>query len=101
MSETISCPYGDNCPQVITNRNSIELLAQKIDLQNQHINEKMDSMAGDVREMKNFLSEKLDEKIDERIKTALDAYQAKILRWIVCTLLGSGGLSALLTLLLK
>lgn len=95
------CPYGNECPQILTNKNSIELIAQKIDMQNQFMVDKMSTMADDVREMKNFLSEKLDEKIDERVKTALDTYQAKILRWIVCTLIGSGGLSALLTLLLK
>ena len=95
------CPYNDNCPQVLTNKNSIELITQKIELQNTYICEKMDSMASDIREVKNFLNEKLDEKIDARVEEALNKYQAKILRWIVCTLLGSGGLSAIIALLIK
>lgn len=100
MSDNL-CPYGDSCPQVITNKNSIELLTQKIDLQNQHINEKIDDIASDVREVKTFLNEKLDDKIDSRISIAMDKMQAKMFRWCLGALLGSGGLSALLTLLLK
>lgn len=101
MSETINCPYGDNCPQVITNRNSIELLAQKIDLQNQHINEKMDSISSDVKEVKDFLNEGLDKKIDERIEAAWNKKVASLTKWIVTSVIGSSGLTALITLLIK
>lgn len=101
MSETISCPYGDSCPQVTINRNSIELLAQKIDLQNQHINEKIDSISVDVREVKDFLNTGLDQKIDERIEAAWNAKVAKLTRWIVTSVIGSSGLTALITLLIK
>lgn len=101
MSETMNCPYGDNCPQVLANKNTIELITQKIELQNTYLCEKMDSMASDIKEVKNFLNEKLDEKIDARVEEALNKYQAKILRWIVCTLLGSGGLSAVIAFLIK
>ena len=95
------CPYGNDCPQIINNKNSIELLTQKIELQNTYMCEKMDSMASDVKEIKTFLNEKLDEKIDSRVEEALNKYQAKILRWIIATLLGSGGLSALIAVLIK
>ena len=100
MSDNI-CPYGDNCPQVITNKNSIELLTQKIDLQNQHINEKIDDIASDVREVKDFLNEGLDKKIDERIEAKWNEKVAKLTRWIVTSVVGSSGLTALITLLIK
>ena len=95
------CPYGDNCPQVITNKNSIELLTQKIDLQNQHINDKIDDIATSVREVKDFLNEGLDKKIDERIEAKWNEKVAKLTRWIVTSVVGSSGLTALITLLIK
>ena len=101
MSESIQCPFGDSCPQTLTNQSKLDLLAQKIELQNSHTNQKLDEVCGDLKEIKTFLNEKLDEKIDSRVKIALDAYQAKVLRWLVVTLLSSGGLSAVLTLILS
>ena len=103
MSEnkTIQCPFGDSCPQTLTNQSKLDLLAQKIELQNTHTNQKLDEVCGDLKEIKTFLNEKLDEKIDERVAIALDKVQARMFRWLIVTLLGSGGLSTLLTLLLK
>lgn len=101
MSENITCPYEDNCPNVLKSENKIDLLSQKIDLQNQHMNDKLDEVISDVREIKLFLNEGLDKRIDSRINIAMDKAQAKMLRWCLGALLGSGGLSALLTLLLK
>lgn len=101
MSENIQCPFNGSCPQTIQNANEIEKLNERMELQNKYIIEKIDTIASDVREVKTFLNEKLDEKVDERVKIALDAYQAKILRWLLVTLLGSGGLSAIISLLLN
>ena len=101
MSENTLCPYGDSCPTVISNQNKIDLLSQKIELQSEHTNSKLQEVCDDLKEIKNFLNEKLDEKIDSRVKIALDAYQAKVLRWLIVTLLGSGGLSALLAFIIK
>lgn len=98
MSE---CPYNESCPAVLSNQNKIDLLTQKIEMQNQHTIEKLDEMCSDVKDIKIFLNEKLDTRIDERISVAMDKYQARIFRWIIATLVGSGGLSAVLTLLLK
>lgn len=98
------CPYsgnGENCPAVLSNQNKIDLLTQKIEIQSQHTNEKLDEMCSDVKEIKIFLNERLDAKIDERVAIALDKVQARMFRWLIVTLLGSGGLSTLLTLLLK
>ena len=95
------CPYGDSCPAVLSNQNKIDLLTQKIDIQSQHTNEKLDEMCSDVKEIKVFLNERLDDKIDERVAMAMDKYQARIFRWIIATLLSSGGLSAILTLILS
>lgn len=102
MSENIQCPFGTGaCPSTINNSNEIERLNERMELQNKYIIEKIDTIATDVREVKTFLNEKLDDKIDERIQIQLDKWQAKIFRWILVTLLGSGGLSALLAVLIK
>lgn len=102
MNENTQCPYnGENCPAVLSNQNKIDLLTQKIELQNQHTNEKLDEMCSNVKEIKDFLNKELDKKIDERVQVQMDRFHAKVLRWLVITLLGSGGLSTLLTLILK
>ena len=101
MSENITCPYEDNCPNVLKSENKIDLLSQKIDLQNQHMNDKLDEVISDVREIKLFLNEGLDKRIDSRINIALDKAQAKMFRWCLGALLGSGGLSALIAFLIK
>lgn len=102
MNEITQCPYnGESCPAVLSNQNKIDLLTQKIELQNEHANEKLDEMCSNVKEIKEFLNKELDKKIDERITMALDKYQARVFRWIIATLMGSGGLSAVLTLILK
>lgn len=100
--ESQKCPYdGGECPQIMQNKTQIELLTQKIDLQQQHICDRMEDIASNVKEMKTFLNEKLDNKIDSRVSIAIDKLQAKMFRWCLGALLGSGGLSALITLLVK
>ena len=95
------CPYGDNCPQTITNQTKLDMLAQKIELQNSYTNEKLDEVCGDLKEIKDFLNKGLEAKIDERVQIALDKYQAKMFRWCLTALLGSGGLSAIIAFLIK
>ena len=100
--ELQKCPYNEGeCPQILQNKTQIELLTQKIDLQNQHICDKMDDIASDVKEMKTFLDEKLDDKIDSRIEAKWNEKVAKLTRWIVTSVVGSSGLTALITLLIK
>lgn len=100
MSDNL-CPYGSNCPQVIANEGEIRTLNEKIDIQQKYIVEKIDTIGSDVREIKEFLNKDLDRYVDSRINIAMDKLQAKMFRWCLGALLGSGGLSALLTLLLK
>ena len=94
------CPYGSECPQILTNKNSIELIAQKIDMQNQFMVDKMSIMADDVREIKDFMNSGLQEIIDERIEAKWNEKITKMTRWVVVSILGAGGLSSLLTILL-
>ena len=101
MSENISCPYGSACPQVISTEGEIKTLNEKIDIQQRYIVEKIDTIGTDVKEIKEFLNKDLDKYVDSRINIALDKMQAKMFRWCLSALLGSGGLSALITLLIK
>ena len=102
MSDNIQCPFGTgSCPSTINNSNEIERLNERMELQNKYIIEKIDTIASDVKEVKTFLNERLDDKIDERIQIQLDKYQAKMFRWCLTALLGSGGLSAIIALLIK
>lgn len=101
MSETIQCPYGSACPQVVSAEGEIKSVSDRIDLQNKYIVEKIDAIGSDVKEIKEFLNKDLDHYIDARVNISLDRTQAKVLRWIVATLLGSGGLATLISLLIK
>lgn len=101
MNETISCPYGNACPQVISTEGEIRTLNEKIDIQQKYIVEKIDTIGNDVKEIKDFLNRDLDKYVDARINIALDKIQAKMFRWCLGALLGSGGLSVLLTLLIN
>lgn len=99
MSDNL-CPYGSSCPQVIATEGEIKSISDRIEVQNKFMVEKMNDISSDVKEVKNFLNEKLDDKIDSRVNIAMDKMQAKMFRWCLGALLGSGGLSAVLTLLL-
>lgn len=99
MSDNL-CPYGSSCPQVIATEGEIKSISDRIEVQNKFMVEKMNDISSDVKEVKNFLNEKLDDKIDSRVNIAMDKMQAKMFRWCLGALLGSGGLSAILTLLL-
>ena len=72
-----------------------------MDLQNKYIVEKIDDIATDVKEVKDFLNEGLDKKIDERIEAKWNEKVAKLTRWIVTSVIGSSGLTALITLLIS
>ena len=101
MSETV-CPYGnDKCPQYISVSAEVKNLSDKMDLQNKYVIEKMEDISSDVKEVKNFLNEGLDKKIDERIEAAWNKKVASLTRWIVTSVIGSSGLTALITLLLS
>lgn len=101
MNES-KCPYEiSGCPQVISTEGELRTLNEKIDIQQKYIVEKIDAIGNDVKEIKDFLNKDLDKYVDARINIALDKMQAKMFRWCLGALLGSGGLSALLTLLLK
>lgn len=96
------CPYEiSGCPQVISTEGEIKTLNEKIDIQQKYIVEKIDTIGNDVKEIKDFLNRDLDKYVDSRINIALDKMQARMFRWLIGTLLGSGGLSALLALLIK
>lgn len=102
MSENTTCPYSpDDCPNILKSQSKIDLLSQKIDLSQKHNDEKFSEILSSLNDIKTFLNEGLEKKIDERVEAALNKYQAKILRWIVMTLLGSGGLSAIIAFLVK
>ena len=101
MSETV-CPYGnDKCPQYISVSAEVKNLSDKMDLQNKYVIDKMEDISSDVKEVKNFLNEGLDKKIDERIEAAWNKKVASLTRWIVTSVIGSSGLTALITLLLS
>lgn len=97
----IQCPYGDSCPQVIGVEGEIKTLNEKIEIQQKYIVEKINTIGSDVKEIKEFLNKDLDRYIDARINISLDRLQAKVLRWIIATLLGSGGLATIISLLIK
>lgn len=101
MSETVQCPYGDSCPQYVGVSSEVRSLASKMDLQNKYVIEKMEDISSDVKEVKNFLNEGLDKKIDERIEAAWNKKVASLTRWIVTSVIGSSGLTALITLLIS
>ena len=101
MSDTVQCPYGDNCPQFVGVSSEVRSLASKMDLQNKFMIEKMEDISSDVKEVKNFLNEGLDKKIDERIEAKWNEKVAKLTRWIVTSVIGSSGLTALITLLIS
>ena len=101
MSETTNCPYGDSCPQYVGVSAEVRSLASKMDLQNKYVIEKMEDISSDVKEVKNFLNEGLDKKIDERIEAKWNEKVAKLTRWIVTSVIGSSGLTALITLLIS
>ena len=98
---TLQCPYGSNCPQVISNQGEIKSMSDRMDLQQKYIVEKIETIGSDVKEIKEFLNKDLDKYVDARINVALDKMQAKMFRWCLGALLGSGGLSALIALLVK
>ena len=101
MSETV-CPYGnDKCPQYISVSAEVKNLSDKMDLQNKYVIEKMEDISTDVKEVKSFLNEGLDKKIDERIEAAWNKKVASLTKWIVTSVIGSSGLTALITLLLS
>ena len=97
----IQCPYGSACPQVVSVEGEIKSISDKMDLQQKYIVEKIETIGSDVKEIKEFLNKDLDRYIDARINISLDRMQAKVLRWIIATLLGSGGLATLISLLIK
>lgn len=102
MSEITKCPYdSDKCPQFMSSDNEMKRLSDKMEIQNQYIIEKIDTIASDVKEVKTFLNEGLNKRIDERVNIALDKMQAKMFRWCLAALLGSGGLSALIATIIK
>lgn len=102
MSETTSCPYGnDKCPQYISVSAEVKNLSAQMDLQNKYMLEKIDGIATDVKEVKNFLNEGLEKKIDERIEAAWNKKVASLTKWIVTSVIGSSGLTALITLLIS
>ena len=95
------CPYGSDCPQVLTNSAEIKMIAERQELQDKYILEKMNDMSSDIKEIKNAIGPELDKRIDERIEAKLNEKTAKMARWVVVSILGSGGLSALITTLLS
>lgn len=99
--EQVTCPFDGQCPQVLNNGNDIKLLSNKFDMQQTYIIDKITDIGTDVKDMKTFLNEKLDEKIDARIESKLNEKTAKMSRWVITTILGSGGLTVLLNLLLN
>lgn len=102
MSDTVQCPYGnDKCPQYIGVSAEVKNLSDKMDLQNKYVIDKIDDIATDVKEVKNFLNEGLDKKIDERIEAAWAKKVAAMTKWIVTSVIGSSGLTALITLLIS
>lgn len=102
MSESVvQCPYGSACPQVVSVEGEIKSVSDRIDLQNKYIVEKIDTIGTDVKEIKEFLNKDLDKYVDARVNIAIDKLQAKMFRWCLGALLGSGGLSALIALLVK
>ena len=101
MSENIQCPFNGSCPQTIQNANEIEKLNERMTLQNKYLIEKIDTIATDVREVKQSLGPDLDRRVDERIEAKLNEKTAKMTRWVLTAILGSGGLSAIISLLLS
>ena len=76
-------------------------LNEKIEIQQKYIVEKINTIGSDVKEIKEFLNKDLDHYVDARINIAIDKMQARMFRWCLGALLGSGGLSAIIALLVK
>ena len=103
MSENtaIQCPFNGSCPQTIQNANEIEKLNERMELQNKYIIEKIDTIASDVREVKQSLGPDLDRRVDERITAKLNEQKAGILKWVIGAAISSGALGSILTTLFK
>lgn len=95
------CPYGDNCPQVMSANSDIKLLSNKMDTNQASLIEKVSDISTDIKELRGFLTKDLNKYIDERIENALNKQKAGAFKWVITSLLGSGGLSAVITLLLN
>ena len=100
MSDNL-CPYGNSCPQVIAVEGEIKSVSDRIEIQNKFMVEKMNDISSDVKEVKDYLNQGLDKKIDERIEAKWNEKVARLTRWIVTSVVGSSGLTALITLLIK
>lgn len=95
------CPYGDNCPQVVSVTSDVKLLSNKIDTNQAFLVEKVSDISSDIKDLREFLTKDLNAYIDERIENALNKQKAATFKWVITSLLGSGGLSAIITLLLN
>ena len=82
-------------------KSEYNILATTMNLNQQNILNKLNELVAEFKEIKKYMETGLDSRIDERI--ALNEGKKAIAqrRWLWTTILSSGGLSAVISLLFK
>lgn len=101
MNETIQCPYGSACPQVVSVEGEIKSISDRMDLQQKYLVEKIETIGADVKSIQQSLGKDLDLRINEKIDAKFNERIAKITRWLIVSILGNGGLTVLISLLVS
>lgn len=70
-------------------------------LQQKYLQEKITEIGSDVKEMKNFLNDKLDSRIDARIEVYENRKAASFKKWVISAFIGSIAISVATNLLMK
>ena len=96
-----NCQDWENCVGLLKLMNQYDKALVETRAEQKLIVEKLDDLTSEVRDMKQSLGSDLDARIDARIEAKFNEKTAKMSRWVVTAILGSGGLSALISLLLS
>lgn len=78
-----------------------KLLTTTMNLQNQSILEKLNDLIMEFKAIKKYLEEGIEKKIDERIALNEGKKAMAQRKWLWTTILSSGGLSAVISILFK
>lgn len=78
-----------------------KLLTTTMNLQNQSILEKLNDLITEFKTIKKYLEEGIEKKIDERIALNEGKKAMAQRKWLWTTILSSGGLSAVISILFK
>ena len=77
------------------------VLATTMNLNQQNIIEKLNELVNEFKEIRQYMDSKLDDRIDQRIQLNEGKKAISQRKFIWTTILSSGGLSALISILFK